>query len=78
MAPSEKAQPIRKTKSAPPDLEAQKMSLIGSYVLAESAKRKLSQEVSRTEYNLHKLIGHANMLDRLEEGIARMEGRGNR
>lgn len=63
---------IRKTKSAPPAFQ---LSLIGSYVLAESAKAKLRVEVSRSEHDLHRLLGHANMLDKLELMIRDKEGR---
>jgi hypothetical protein len=75
MATKSTSDPIRETKSAPPAFE---LSLIGSYVLAESAKAKLRIEVSRSEYDLGRLLGHANMLDRLELTIADKETRGSR
>ena len=70
MAPIESKESIRKTKSAPPAIQ---LSLIGSYVLAESAKAKLRVEASRSEFNLGRLLGHANFLDKLELTIAEKE-----
>ena len=72
MASKVSSNDIRKTKSAPPTFQ---LNLIGSYVLAESAKAKLRVEVSRSEYDLHRLLGHANMLDKLELTIRDKEGR---
>lgn len=75
MAPSAKVEQIRKTQSAPANMQQQQIGLIGSYVLAESAKKKLIHEAGRSEHNLHRLLGHAMMLDRLEEKIKDLERR---
>jgi hypothetical protein len=63
---------LRKTRTSPAKFE---LSLIGSYVLAESCKAKLRVEASRSEFKLGRMLGHANMLDKLEIVIAEKERR---
>jgi hypothetical protein len=64
-----KADHIRKG-SSPPEAG---ITLIGSYILAESAKTKLKRESIQKELHLNKLVGHANMLDSLLLSIADKE-----
>ena len=43
----------------------QKPTLVDNYILAHTARRKLSDEAQRSDHRLRQLVGHANMLDAL-------------
>ena len=49
------------------------MSLTQTYVLAHTARGKLSREASRPSHNLRRLVGHANMLDNLMIDLSNAE-----
>lgn len=69
------AQPIpltQKTIPSPPS-KKQKMSLTQTYYLAHTARGKLSKEASRSDHNLRRLVGHANLLDGLMLDLADAE-----
>jgi hypothetical protein len=51
----------------------QKMSITQTYMLAHSARGKLSKEASRADHDLRLLVGHANMLDSLMLDLASAE-----
>lgn len=63
---------IQKTISSPPS-KKQKMSLTQTYYLAHTARGKLSKEASRSDHNLRRLVGHANLLDGLMLDLADAE-----
>ncbi|MCJ1306663.1 hypothetical protein MMC25_000306 [Agyrium rufum] len=58
---------------AQPPQKKQKMSLTQTYYLAHSARAKLSKEAARADHNLHRLVGHANLLDSLMLDLAEAE-----
>lgn len=49
------------------------MSLTQTYYLAHTARGKLSKEAARADHNLHRLVGHANLLDGLMLDLADAE-----
>ncbi|KAF3483001.1 uncharacterized protein GIQ15_02325 [Arthroderma uncinatum] len=49
------------------------MSLSQTYVLAHTARAKLSREAARADHELRLLVGHANMLDNLMVELAEAE-----
>ena len=49
------------------------MSAIQTYSLVHTARGKLSSEASRAEYNLRRLVGHANFLDSLMLEVAEIQ-----
>ena len=49
------------------------MSLTQTYLLAHSARGKLSKEASRPSHDLRRLVGHANMLDNLMLDLSQAE-----
>lgn len=49
------------------------MSLTQTYLLAHSARGKLSKEASRPAHDLRRLVGHANMLDNLMLDLSNAE-----
>ncbi|KAI9765390.1 MAG: hypothetical protein M1839_005512 [Geoglossum umbratile] len=49
------------------------MSITQRYLLINTAQSKLSIELSRSDYRLRLLIGHANLLDSLMTGLAEAE-----
>ena len=63
--PSDLPTQINRSISSPPPVKKQKMSLTQTYMLAHQARGKLSKEASKHDHNLHRLVGHANMLDNL-------------
>ena len=63
----------RSTSSSPPPEKKKKMSLTQTYMLAHTARGKLSKEASRPAHNLRRLVGHANMLDNLMLDLANAE-----
>ncbi|KAG8529996.1 uncharacterized protein KY384_005478 [Bacidia gigantensis] len=64
---------INRTTSSPSPQKKQKMSLSQTYMLAHTARSKLSKEASRADHNLRRLVGHANMLDDLMLDLANAE-----
>ena len=50
-----------------------KMSLSQTYAVAHTARAKLAREASRSDHNLRRLVGHANMLDSLMCELAEAE-----
>ncbi|KAK1824669.1 hypothetical protein LTR12_000994 [Friedmanniomyces endolithicus] len=50
--------------SSPP-AKKQKMSLTSIYYTASTARTKLGREANRSDHNLRRLVGHANLLDSL-------------
>ncbi|KAL8913974.1 MAG: hypothetical protein Q9171_001359 [Xanthocarpia ochracea] len=63
---------VRKTTPAAPQ-KKQKMSLTQTYYLAHTARGKLSKEAARSDHNLRRLVGHANLLDGLMLDLADAE-----
>lgn len=51
--------------SSPPPAKKQKMSISQTYSVASIARSKLGKEACRADHNLHRLVGHANLLDAL-------------
>ena len=49
------------------------MSLTQTYYLAHTARGKLSREAAKADHNLHRLVGHANLLDGLMLDLADAE-----
>lgn len=49
------------------------MSITQTYYLAHSARGKLSNEASRSDHRLRRLVGHANLLDSLMLELADAE-----
>ena len=60
-------------QTSPSSPVEKKMSLTQTYVLAHTARSKLSREASRPTHNLRRLVGHANMLDNLMLDLANAE-----
>ena len=65
--------PVAHHTTASPPPKKQKMSLTQTYYLAHTARGKLSTEASRADHNLHRLVGHANLLDGLMLDLADAE-----
>lgn len=65
-------QTIRSTISRPIE-KKQKMSLTQTYYLAHTARGKLSKEAAKADHDLHRLVGHANLLDGLMIDLADAE-----
>ena len=63
---------INRTTSSPPQ-KKQKMSLTQTYHLAHTARAKLSKEAAKADHELHRLVGHANLLDGLMLDLAEAE-----
>jgi hypothetical protein len=64
---------ISKPTIASPPQKKQKMTLSQTYVLAHTARNKLSKEASRPDHDLRLLVGHANLLDSLMLELADAE-----
>ena len=64
---------INRATISPPPEKKKKMSLTQTYMLAHSARGKLSKEAARPSHNLRRLVGHANMLDNLMLDLANAE-----
>ena len=64
---------ISTPKPASPPQKKQKMSLSQTYVLAHTARGKLSKEAARPDHDLRLLVGHANLLDSLMLELADAE-----
>lgn len=64
-------QPLPSFAPAPPKRKA--MSITQTYYLAHSARGKLSNEASRSDHRLRRLVGHANLLDSLMLELADAE-----
>ncbi|KFZ17064.1 hypothetical protein V502_04772 [Pseudogymnoascus sp. VKM F-4520 (FW-2644)] len=64
-------QPLPSYPPAPPKRKA--MSITQTYYLAHSARGKLSDEASRSDHRLRRLVGHANLLDSLMLELADAE-----
>ncbi|DAA72555.1 TPA_exp: Uncharacterized protein A8136_6358 [Trichophyton benhamiae CBS 112371] len=54
-------------------LKKRDMSLSETYVLAHTARAKLTREAARADHHLRLLVGHANMLDNLMLDLAEAE-----
>ncbi|KAI9669632.1 MAG: hypothetical protein M1831_007328 [Alyxoria varia] len=54
-----------KTSPTLPPAKKQKMSITRTYLLAHTARGKLSTEASQADHDLRLLVGHANLLDTL-------------
>lgn len=61
------------TIAAPPPAKKQKMSLRQTYLLANTARGKMTMEASRGDHDLRLLVGHANFLDSLIADLAQAE-----
>ncbi|KAL9099675.1 MAG: hypothetical protein Q9163_004864 [Psora crenata] len=64
---------INRTSTTPPPAKKQKMSLAQTYMLAHLARKQLSKEAARSDHDLRRLVGHANMLDSLMLDLAHAE-----
>jgi len=64
MTSSTPASPIIRSSSQSPTM-ASPRSLSQTYYTASSARTKLMKEAGRSDHNLRRLVGHANLLDNL-------------
>ena len=64
---------VYRPTTSPPVEKKKKMSLTQTYMLAHSARGKLSKEAARPAHDLRRLVGHANMLDSLMLDLANAE-----
>lgn len=61
------------TSPSSPPAKKQRMSLTQTYRIASTARSKLGREASRSDHNLRRLVGHANLLDTLMVELADAE-----
>jgi hypothetical protein len=67
------AQALYQQSPSSPSAKKQKMSLTRTYAVASTARSKLGREASRSDHNLRRLVGHANLLDTLMVELADAE-----
>ncbi|KAI9895016.1 MAG: hypothetical protein M1814_000238 [Vezdaea aestivalis] len=63
---------LTKSPSSPPN-KRQKMSVSQTYLMAHTARNKLSRAAARPDHDLRLLVGHANLLDGLMLELADAE-----
>ncbi|KAL8823624.1 MAG: hypothetical protein Q9191_005689 [Dirinaria sp. TL-2023a] len=73
ISPSIESTQITRTAISSPIEKKQKMSLTQTYYLAHTARGKLSKEAAKADHDLHRLVGHANLLDGLMLDLADAE-----
>ncbi|KAI9852399.1 MAG: hypothetical protein M1824_002007 [Vezdaea acicularis] len=64
---------ISSPKASFPPQKKQKMSISATWALAHTARAKLTREAGRADHRLHRLVGHANLLDELMIDLANAE-----